>query len=1650
MPMNKFSKRQAYEKGLVLLEELLTPGTSNGRLSEMQFNGFGALKELLLPLDNRSAWSAEDLRYEAEVRKFHDLLKDRFDGRYNEALSSLKNSILTSFYTPTFITEPIVDSIKRNSESIESILEPAAGTGNFVKALKKNFPQSSITAIEKDLLASEALKKLNPDIEIIHSGYENFKNRNFDLVVSNIPFGSTSVYDDQIFREAVPVKIKATTRIHNYYFIKSLDNLKNGGILAFISTNGLMDSPGNREIREHLMKNADLITAIRLPYDTFAESGTYPVTDIILLRRNSQKRNTSPSEKLFIESEKINAPDDKGLSVEVNINAYYKSNSDNALGTFSAGGQYQHDSLNMLRREGFGENDFRESIAQLIDDGFRQLEHKVVAKKVTEDESATSSAIVLLRNHPDYDILKRGNLVIHQGKVGVIDYSGTEKIINPEPVIKDTDHAFHFTGLRNSLVRLVQSELDGDEKNMKAYRAELNNQYDLFTFRYGNLNHPSNKKLILFDAEGFKVLSLERLENNRYVKADIFSKQVNNAEKTFVKPESLKDAVLLSLNAHNGINVEFIASLMQKSKEEIIREGFDQELLFRDIESQANRYVTKDEFLSGNIVQKIEAWENLKDTDKGNQFPELTDKDIETHLERLKEVQPVFLKRELIDINLGERWIPMDIYESFGEHLFKEKTDIKYLESTDQYLVKVSGYSNEESITYAATIHNGRISGNKIMEYAMADTQPYLQIRIEGTNPPQYKPDQDGMKNVEMKIKEVKDEFENFLNSRQDIAGRIEELYNRNINNAVRRNYDGSHLQLTGLKHFALRSHQKDAIWMLLQQDGGIVDHKVGAGKTLVMVAAAMEMRRLGITQKPLIICMKANVADVAKDFLKAYPSAKVLAPDPQKDFTKQKRQRLFASIASNDWDAVIMTHDMFQAIPQSPRMKKEILEQELKNLEDDLKAVSEDRSLSKRVLKGLEGRKQNLKVRLEIANAAIRRDENILDFEKMGFDHIFVDESQAFKNLHFTTRHQQVAGLGDPSGSQRALNLELAIRTIQEKKGADKGATFLSGTTISNSLVELYLLFKYLRPNKLNELHINSFDAWAKMYARKSATYEFTVTNELKMKERYREFIKVPELARFYAEITHVVTDSNLKVEKPGIENIVVNIDPTESQQAYTQKLVNFTKTKNPAYVDLVFGENEKNAFMLIATNLARKMSIDMRLIDPHKYSFEQDGKLARMCETVSSEYWDSEHYKGTQLIFSDIGTPDGSGFNLYAEIKRVLVEQHDLRPEDIQFIHDHDSKTKKEKLFRDVNNGNVRVLIGSTKKLGTGVNVQERVIAMHHLDIPWRPSDFEQRIGRGGRQGNRMAKDFRENTVRSYVYAVNRTLDAYQFNILSNKQKFISQIKNSSIDQRKIDEGALDQEGGMNFGEYVALLSGNTDLLEKVKLEKKLYDLERSYQVFLKRKSEASFYIDMNTRDLNLKESALVKLESDWKPVQSIDLEKAPVIIAGKSFDDKKEAGEQLHATIEQLIKKGVATETELARLSDFKLFYNPIQSKVHVSGPSGMIYNYADGKLNENPALAGRYMTDSIKRIPKVIDNTKDSIQDFQKKIATYQNELTADFKEKSLINDLKHQIDQLSERLEKVFSKEPELVDSAAEELQQAYEKTQRKRKSGIRI
>ncbi|MEO7991488.1 MAG: N-6 DNA methylase, partial [Chryseolinea sp.] len=691
--MEKFSKREAYRNGLALLETILHPEKTNDPIhsGENSFHGFGALKELLLPLDNLSAWNNEDLRYEKEVRQFHELLQQHFNGTYKNALASIKNSILSSFYTPEFIIQPIVESLKQTNVQIKSILEPAAGTGNFVRELKRHFPDASITAIEKDDTTFKALKAVHPDVEAIHSGYENFRNRSYDLVISNIPFGNVNVFDDVMFREAVPAKIKATTRIHNYYFVKSLDNLREGGTLAFIAPSGVMDSPGNKEVREYLMKTANLLSSIRLPNTAFEQAGTYPVTDIILLQKNTRKKNLSSAEKQFTTSEKAEVLNDKGDSVSVDINGYYLENRSHVLGTLKAGGQYDGRSLDVHPLEDASSETIRKGIADILSRHEVKQQTQPAAPSAAVDVS--DSLNVLPRDFPDYELLKRGNLIVHKGKVGTIDFEATEKVVQPQPIVKDVDRTFLFVGLRNTLNKLIQAELDGNSMEMRKQRGELNARYDLFVFRYGNLNHPSNKKLILLDAEGFKILSLERLQGKSYSKADIFEKQINNVERVHEKPASLKDAILLSLNARNGVDIDFISLLLEQDKRSVIREGLDAELLFRNPEDKADgSYVTRDEFLSGNVVRKIELLEELDKTGLANET-NLSQKDIDLHLERLHEVRPPFLKRELIDINIGERWIPMDIYESFAEHLFKQPTEIKYMGSSDMFLVNVKGYS---------------------------------------------------------------------------------------------------------------------------------------------------------------------------------------------------------------------------------------------------------------------------------------------------------------------------------------------------------------------------------------------------------------------------------------------------------------------------------------------------------------------------------------------------------------------------------------------------------------------------------------------------------------------------------------------------------------------------------------------------------------------------------------------------------------------------------------------------------------------------------------------------------------------------------------------------------------------------------------------
>ena len=553
-------------------------------------------------------------------------------------------------------------------------------------------------------------------------------------------------------------------------------------------------------------------------------------------------------------------------------------------------------------------------------------------------------------------------------------------------------------------------------------------------------------------------------------------------------------------------------------------------------------------------------------------------------------------------------------------------------------------------------------------------------------------------------------------------------MYNRTFNCFVRPEYDGSHqtfpgLDLKGLGIPDLYNSQKDAIWMLKLNGGGIIDHEVGGGKTLIMCCGAMEMKRLGLVNKPLITGLKANVHEIAQTFCTAYPDAKVLYPGKE-DFTPQNRNRIFNEMKNNNWDAVILTHEQFGMIPQSPEIQRSILQAELDSVEENLDVLrSQGKEVSRGMLKGCEKRKANLETKLEgIAHQIENRKDNMSDFRMIGIDHLFVDESHKFKNLTFTTRHDRVAGLGNTEGSQRALNMLFALRTIQERTGKDLGATYSSGTTISNSLTELYLLFKYLRPKELERQGINTFDAWAAIFAKKTKDYEFSVTNQIVQKERFRYFIKVPELASFYSEITDYRTAQDIGIDRPEKNEILHNIPPTPDQQEFIGKLMEFAKTGNATLLGRApLSEREEKAKMLIATDYARKMSLDMRMIDPDKYGDHVDNKASHCAASIADYYKKYDAQKGTQFVFSDLGTYKPGQWSPYTEIKRKLVEDYGIPASEVRFIQEAGSEKARKAMIKDMNAGKIRVMFGSTEMLGTGVNAQKRAVAIHHLDAPW-----------------------------------------------------------------------------------------------------------------------------------------------------------------------------------------------------------------------------------------------------------------------------------------------------------------------------------------
>ena len=1111
---------------------------------------------------------------------------------------------------------------------------------------------------------------------------------------------------------------------------------------------------------------------------------------------------------------------------------------------------------------------------------------------------------------------KNGSMVVADGMVGFLsDVRKSEATFTPLGLKPEQEkRAMLYITLSETYQQLYNYEAETHEPS-EHLREHLNQYYDEFVAKYGNLNEKQNVKFILMDANGRDALALERGENGQFVKADIFDHPVSFSLDEVTSVDTPLEALTASLNKYGEVNLEYMSSLVDMDEDAMV-ENLAGHIYYNPLVSN---YEIKDRFIAGNVVAKAEAvkaWID-KEEERIKGFPGYDGIEpfiamSQDSLKALEEARPRRIEFDELDFNFGERWIPTGIYSAYMSHLYETEIKIAYSSSMDEYSADAPHKNMKIWEEFCVKGYYRVYDGMSLLKHALHNTIPDIKKSI-GKDEDGHDikvPDNEAIQLANAKIDEIRNGFSEWLEAQSpEFKERLVDLYNNKFNCFVRPQYDGSHqtfpdlnMKILGDRYgiSSIYQSQKDCIWMLKQNGGGICDHEVGTGKTLIMCIAAHEMKRLGLAHKPMIIGLKANVAEIAMTYQSAYPNARILFAD-EKSFKADNRVNFFNHIKNNDYDCVIMSHDQFGKIPQSPEMQQQILQAELDTVEENLEVVKQQgHDVSRGMLKGLIKRKENLTAKIATIQYQMEQNKDaVVDFKQMGIDHIFVDESHQFKNLMFNTRHDRVAGLGNSEGSQRALNLLYAIRTIQERTGKDLGATFLSGTTISNSLTELYLLFKYLRPNELERQEIRCFDAWAAIFAKKTTDFEFNVTNHIVAKERFRYFIKVPELAAFYNEITDYRTAEDVGVDRPHKNEILHNIPPTPAQEAFIEKLMKFAESGDATILGRgPLSETEEKAKMLIATDYARKMALDMRMIDP-EYGDDPNNKASHCARMIAEYYRKYDAQRGTQFVFSDLSTYKPGEWNVYSEIKRKLIEDYGIPAHEIRFIQECKTERSRKAVIEAMNSGDVRVLFGSTSMLGTGVNAQRRAVCLHHLDTPWRPSDLTQRDGRAIRAGNEIAKLYADNKVDVVIYAVEKSLDSYKFNLLHCKATFIAQLKSGALGARTIDEGAMDEKNGMNFSEYMAILSGNTDLLEKAKLEKRIASLESERKAHNKGISDSKFRHQTITHDIANNEAAIERMKADvarYEAVVRRDKEGNPLnnlIIDTCNLSDEKNMG-------------------------------------------------------------------------------------------------------------------------------------------------------------
>ena len=1436
----KYARNIEAIRTLFKLEQEHRGATAEEQQVLSQYVGWGGLADAFDP--GKDSWAKEY----AELKGL--LSEDEY--------AAARSSTLNAHYTSPTVIRSIYDAVERMGFHSGNILEPSMGVGNFFGMLPDSMADSRLYGVELDSITGRIAKKLYPQADITVAGFETTDRRDFyDLAVGNVPFGQYKV-NDKAYN-------KLGFSIHNYFFAKTIDQVRPGGIVAFVTSRYTMDSKDSTA-RKHMAERADLLGAIRLPNNAFkANAGTEVVSDIIFLQKRDRPIDHEPD---WVQLGKT----EDGFA----INQYFVDHPEMVLGQLTLEStQYGHD-LTVAPIEGANLADQLAEVVQHIEGQYTEAEVE------TPDIADAENEKHILPADPD---VKNFSYTVVDGEVYY-----RENSIMTQVELSDNAKA-RVTGmveLRQIVNQLIQEQLDDyPDEDIKATQAKLNTAYDAFTAKYGLLNDRKNGRLFEDDSSYYLLCSLENLDENKQLKskADMFTKRTIRPEHTVTSVDTPSEALAVSIGEHGRVDLPYMAELLGSpgDYERITTEL--QGVIFKDPSADADEpeagWQTADEYLSGNVRNKLRMAQLAAES-----HPEF-----KINVEALTKAQPKDLEASEIDIRLGATWLNPAIVQQFMMETFQPPyrirynnlIQVRYSPFTSEWRIGNKSAAGMYDIMSTETYGTHRANAYKILEDTLNLRDCRIYDTIEEDGKERRVLNQKETMLAQQKQQAIKDTFAGWVWQDPQRRNLLVKQYNELFNSTRPREYDGSHIHFVGMNpEINLREHQRNAVAHVLYGGNTLLAHEVGAGKSFEMAASAMESKRLGLCQKSLFVVPNHLTEQWASEFLRLYPNAKLLVTS-KKDFEPANRKRFCARIATGDYDAVIIGHSQFEKIPLSAERQARIIEDQIEEIE---KAIAEAKEQSGEhfTVKQMEKTRKTLEVKLKKLQSTDRKDD-VVTFEQLGVDRLFVDESQNYKNLYLYTKMRNVAGLST-SEAQKSSDMFGKCRYLDEVTGG-RGVIFATGTPISNSMTEMYTLMRYLQYSTLQQKQLTHFDAWASTFGETTTAIELAPEGTgYRARTRFAKFFNLPELMNMFKEAADIKTSDQLHLPVPEAKFETVVVKPSEIQQDMVKSLSERAAEVHSGAVDPSVDN------MLKITSDGRKIGLDQRLMNPLTPD-DPDSKLNACVDNVLRIWNETKEDNLTQLIFCDMSTPKGDGsFNVYDDIRTKLLAAG-VPESEVEFIHNADTEGKKADLFSKVRSGKVRVLLGSTAKMGAGTNVQTLLVAVHHLDVGWRPSDMTQRNGRIIRQGNK------NKQVYVYNYVTEGTFDAYLWQTLENKQKFISQIMTSKSPMRSCDD--VDEQA-LSYAEVKALCAGDPRIREKMDLDvqvAKLKVLRSDYQNQKYRLEDK--LLKHYPEEIQKAKNRIAALKNDAQIADAHPQDKenfCGMTIKGMVFDEKKAAGERL----------------------------------------------------------------------------------------------------------------------------------------------------------